>query len=485
MSNFILFMAREFTVGGAAYLALRHLRHIAASQTIDFLVSGAVCPTMAAALPPTVALEQLDLRTEVVEQGLWATREALASTGHPFLEREYAAVLGTSLFPDLAACAAFSMSRSRRKVLILLDEGPLHAPRSSEQRAAIRGAMLSADHIVSVSRALLDKLGAEYPLLHDLPATILPPPIDAVATVEPPAPFAITSTTMASDSHLPHVVTVARLSAEKCVNTCLQVHRSVRDVGLDFHWHVVGEGQERRNLEREIARRRMSDRFHLEGFQPDVSPWMRHADLFVLLSSAEGCPTVIREALAAGTPVLCTDVSGARELIDEGVTGIVVSHHFPEISAALKRLLQNPAERARLRQNITSRKSTPQSCSVRHESERLLELLSGDPRSRPPAVVTILIPTYNHERSIGSAIQSALMQDYPALEVVVCDDASTDATDVAARRWSHDPRLRIRRHATNQGRVANYRLGLEREATGTWVLMLDGDDHLVDPTFIT
>lgn len=49
---------------------------------------------------------------------------------------------------------------------------------------------------------------------------------------------------------------------------------------------------------------------------------MRHADLFVLFSKAKGCPTVIREALAEGTPVLSTDVSGARELIEQDVTGL-------------------------------------------------------------------------------------------------------------------------------------------------------------------
>jgi glycosyltransferase involved in cell wall biosynthesis len=99
--------------------------------------------------------------------------------------------------------------------------------------------------------------------------------------------------------------------------------------------------------------------------------------------------------------------------------------------------------------------------------------------------VTILVPTYNQDRFIGRAIQSGLMQDFVNLEVVVCDDASTDETEAVVRAFSHDPRLRYVRRRENLGRVANYRRALEADATGEWVVMLDGDDHLTDPCFIT
>mgnify|MGYP003350319642 CR=1 FL=1 len=80
MNNGVLFIAREFVAGGAAYLALRHLRYLVSLSPIDFLVTGPVCPTMVAALPPAVTLQQLDLgsalqhdvlcRSEQMECGL-------------------------------------------------------------------------------------------------------------------------------------------------------------------------------------------------------------------------------------------------------------------------------------------------------------------------------------------------------------------------------------------------------------------------------
>jgi glycosyltransferase involved in cell wall biosynthesis len=99
--------------------------------------------------------------------------------------------------------------------------------------------------------------------------------------------------------------------------------------------------------------------------------------------------------------------------------------------------------------------------------------------------VSVLIPTYNQERFIDGAIASALDQDYPSLEVIVLDDASTDGTGRTALAWTRDSRFRYVRNERNLGRVANYRRGLNEMANGAWVVMLDGDDFFTDPAFIS
>lgn len=98
--------------------------------------------------------------------------------------------------------------------------------------------------------------------------------------------------------------------------------------------------------------------------------------------------------------------------------------------------------------------------------------------------VTIMVPTYGQAEIVLEAIDSALAQDYPNLEVVVADDASPDNTRemVAGRR---DPRLRYHRNRENLGRVANYRNTLYELATGEWVVNLDGDDRYTDPGFVS
>jgi glycosyltransferase involved in cell wall biosynthesis len=98
--------------------------------------------------------------------------------------------------------------------------------------------------------------------------------------------------------------------------------------------------------------------------------------------------------------------------------------------------------------------------------------------------VTIMIPTYGQAGVVLEAIDSALAQDYPNLEVVVADDASPDATREAVARRG-DPRLRYHRNHENLGRVANYRNTLYALATGDWVVNLDGDDRYTDPGFVS
>ncbi len=98
--------------------------------------------------------------------------------------------------------------------------------------------------------------------------------------------------------------------------------------------------------------------------------------------------------------------------------------------------------------------------------------------------VTIMIPTYRQAGTILRAIDSALAQDYPHLEVIVADDASPDNTaDVVAGRT--DPRLAYHRNQTNLGRAGNYRHTLYSLAHGDWVVNLDGDDYFTDPAFIS
>jgi glycosyltransferase involved in cell wall biosynthesis len=98
--------------------------------------------------------------------------------------------------------------------------------------------------------------------------------------------------------------------------------------------------------------------------------------------------------------------------------------------------------------------------------------------------VSILIPTFNQEEFIGACISSALQQTYRNLEVVVSDDASTDATERIAREFLSDARFRYDRNQVNMGRVGNYRRLLNELASGDWMLMLDGDDCLVNREYI-
>jgi glycosyltransferase involved in cell wall biosynthesis len=99
-------------------------------------------------------------------------------------------------------------------------------------------------------------------------------------------------------------------------------------------------------------------------------------------------------------------------------------------------------------------------------------------------LVSIMIPTYNQAKVLRKTIDSALIQDYKKLEIVVADDGSIDETESVVKRID-DSRIRYHKNVPNMGRVSNYRHTLYEIVRGEWVLNLDGDDLLVDPGFIS
>jgi glycosyltransferase involved in cell wall biosynthesis len=90
-----------------------------------------------------------------------------------------------------------------------------------------------------------------------------------------------------------------------------------------------------------------------------------------------------------------------------------------------------------------------------------------------PLPISVVIPAYNRPAMVARAVQSALSQrPAPPAEVVVVDDASTDATAEAARAAG----ARVIRHAENRGQSAARNTGI-RVATQEWVALLDSDDE--------
>lgn len=96
--------------------------------------------------------------------------------------------------------------------------------------------------------------------------------------------------------------------------------------------------------------------------------------------------------------------------------------------------------------------------------------------SNADELVSVIMAAYNAENTLAESIQSALGQSHRNLELIVVDDASTDATLSIARTFAQrDERVRVIPHTTNCGVSASRKDGLAN-AKGRWVAILDSDD---------
>jgi len=90
-------------------------------------------------------------------------------------------------------------------------------------------------------------------------------------------------------------------------------------------------------------------------------------------------------------------------------------------------------------------------------------------------LVSVIIPTFNRARLVGAAVDSALAQDYPALEILVIDDGSRDGTrETLEKTYAGNPKIRIF-YKANGGVSSARNLGI-REARGEFIAFLDADD---------
>jgi glycosyltransferase involved in cell wall biosynthesis len=142
--------------------------------------------------------------------------------------------------------------------------------------------------------------------------------IDAFLAVREPSGKLRSHLGLAPDVFL--VGAVGRLVAIKDNTTLPEAVAHVPDV----HLALVGDGDQRPQLEAKVRTLGIGDRVHFTGWWDDVPAAMSDLDVVALTSRNEGTPVSLIEALACGRPVVATDVGGVRFVVEDGVNGLVV-----------------------------------------------------------------------------------------------------------------------------------------------------------------
>jgi glycosyltransferase involved in cell wall biosynthesis len=228
---------------------------------------------------------------------------------------------------------------SRRQLVVTWHNAVLGAGRSAAaghllQRLVARGADLTLGASTDlVSEAI--RLGARSARLAPVAAPALPP---ATTARDAERDF------FGVGAEQTLILSVGRLAPQKNLGMVLDVAAMLRDrPGLRFA--IVGEGPERAGLQARIDAEGLPVR--LVGHRDDVASALRAADIVLLTSTWEARALVAQEALLAAVPLVSTRVGGITELVGSAAV-LVELGDVTGTAAALSRLADDPAERARL-----------------------------------------------------------------------------------------------------------------------------------------
>lgn len=261
--------------------------------------------------------------------------------------------------PEAFAAALLSMAIRRPFVVTLRGSEAIHY-RYPLRRLAMSWALRRAARVIAVSeklRQLAVSLGVD-----PLRAVTIPNGVD-VAVFHPRDRHAVRARAgIAPETKV--LLTAGNLIAEKGHHRVIEALRALRLRGIPAELFVAGgpgrEGGARyaADLRDAAAAPSLAGRVHFLGriAPAQMAEYMCAADVFCLASSREGWPNVVHEALACGTPAVCTDVGAVPDLVPSPQFGYVVPRDDqPALEAALERALAVEWDRAAIAARAGSR----------------------------------------------------------------------------------------------------------------------------------
>ncbi len=146
------------------------------------------------------------------------------------------------------------------------------------------------------------------------------------------------------------LITICNLIPGKGVDVIVRALSELQ-IGLGVMLKIVGDGPETERLHALVTSLKLEDRVQFLGpvAPHDIPKCLADADGFVLASYSEGRPNVVLEAMAAGLPIIATDIEGVNEIVRADVTGLLCPPgDVSSLAACIARLYDDAALRARL-----------------------------------------------------------------------------------------------------------------------------------------
>jgi len=205
------------------------------------------------------------------------------------------------------------------------------------------------DKIIAVSehtKSSVSQLREEYKNKVELVLDIVDPKmIDKMSLEEDAEEF---------DKSLVNILTVGRLVTAKGYEKAIEVAKILKHVGYKFKWFSIGEGPERKKLQKMIEEYELQDYFIFLGKKVNPYIYMRNCDIYVQTSIKEGFGLTVSEAKILKRPIVCTSFPTAKEIIQNEVDGLIVDHDIASIYNGVKKYLDEKSFKERVLKKLDS-----------------------------------------------------------------------------------------------------------------------------------
>lgn len=213
------------------------------------------------------------------------------------------------------------------------------------------------------------------------------------------------------------ILFAARLVAQKDPLLMLDVATALRDRGVDFQIHVVGEGDLEEEMRRRIAADDLGEHVLLHPPMPGLQPWYAACDVLLMTSTFEGIPIVLFEAMAMGLPIVTAGLPAIAELLDDEDDGLVLPRDsvagYVEPLAHLARDRERLAARGREMRARAMEQFSVQQMAAEH-SELYEKLVAAQarpveavPRQSPALPIVAPASVADPEEALRSGLEAA------------------------------------------------------------------------------
>ncbi len=204
----------------------------------------------------------------------------------------------------------------------------------------------------------------------------------------------------------PHLVSLSSFAQRKGMPVLVEACRILRDRGVDFRCTIAGTGPDWALVQQLVEQYGLQDTITLPGryFQEDIRGYLNEASVFALAcvtadnGDIDGVPVALMESMAMEVPTISTTLSGIPELIEDGVSGLLVPEREPEALAdAIERVLEDHAFALRLGKD--GRRKVVEAFNIDRSSQQLVDIFQRNLR------VTGMVSAENTLQSTQSPTQ--------------------------------------------------------------------------------